>query len=107
VASSVNDDEEIMLALIDGDIVLYRSAASCEPTKIKPFLEPEEIKFLSRVNEIKKDPTYTKEKSSEIKASLLPVLNRRTFLLVNTVRFMGIAKQSGQSLLDYIDKTEH
>jgi hypothetical protein len=30
-----------MIALIDGDIVLYRSSASCEPTKAKPFLEEE------------------------------------------------------------------
>lgn len=30
-----------MKALIDGDIVLFRCAASCEPTKIKPFLEEE------------------------------------------------------------------
>ncbi len=82
--------------------VFFKSESST-----KPFLELEEIKFLSRVKKIKKDPSYTKEKSSEIKASLLPVLNRRTFLLVNTVRFMGIAKQSGQSLIDYINKTEH
>jgi hypothetical protein len=29
-----------MKALIDGDIVLHRCAGSCEPTKIKPFVEP-------------------------------------------------------------------
>jgi len=29
-----------MLALIDGDCVGYRAAASCQPTKTKPYLEP-------------------------------------------------------------------
>ncbi len=29
------------MILIDGDTVAYRAAASCEPTKKKPFLEPE------------------------------------------------------------------
>jgi 5'-3' exonuclease len=28
------------IALLDGDIIGYRSAASCNPTKSKPFLEP-------------------------------------------------------------------
>lgn len=32
-----------MISLIDGDLVAYRSAASCEPTKAKPFLEPLEV----------------------------------------------------------------
>lgn len=31
-----------MIALIDGDIVAYRCAASCEPTKLKPQLESRE-----------------------------------------------------------------
>ena len=73
----------------------------------KLLIEPEEIKFLSSVAQLKKDHLYSKEKSSEMKASLLPVLSRRTGLLVNTVRFMGVAKQSGQSLLDYINQIEH
>lgn len=29
--------------LLDGDLVCYRAAASCEPTKVKPYLEPPEI----------------------------------------------------------------
>lgn len=29
-----------LIALIDGDCVGYRAAASCQPTKAKPFLEP-------------------------------------------------------------------
>ena len=32
-----------MINLIDGDLVCFRSAASCEPTKAKPYLEPPEI----------------------------------------------------------------
>ena len=31
-----------MLALLDGDIIAFRCAASCEPTKEKPFREPVE-----------------------------------------------------------------
>ena len=29
------------MILIDGDTVAYRASASCEPTKIKGYLEPE------------------------------------------------------------------
>lgn len=32
-----------MVNLIDADIVSYRAASSCEPTKAKPFLEPCEV----------------------------------------------------------------
>ena len=32
-----------MINLIDADIVSYRAASSCEPTKAKPFLEPCEV----------------------------------------------------------------
>lgn len=32
-----------MIALLDGDIVLHRCAGSCEPTKIKPFVEEKEV----------------------------------------------------------------
>ncbi len=32
-----------MLNLVDADILAYRAASSCEPTKAKPFLEPQEI----------------------------------------------------------------
>lgn len=32
-----------MIALIDGDLVAYRCAASCEPTKAKAFLEAKEV----------------------------------------------------------------
>jgi DNA polymerase-1 len=32
-----------MIALIDADLVAYRCAASCEPTKAKEFLEPLEV----------------------------------------------------------------
>lgn len=35
-----------MKALIDADLVAYRSAASCEPTKAKPYQEPLEIAVL-------------------------------------------------------------
>lgn len=32
-----------MINLLDADLIAYRSAASCEPTKAKPYLEPPEI----------------------------------------------------------------
>lgn len=32
-----------MVNLLDGDLIAYRSAASCEPTKTKPHLEPPEV----------------------------------------------------------------
>lgn len=35
-----------MIALVDADLVAYRSAASCEPTKAKPYQEPLEIAVL-------------------------------------------------------------
>ena len=70
------------------------------------LIEEDEIKFLSPIISIKKDPTYNKEKSDEIRHAMLPTLSRRTALLINTVRFMGVAKESGLSLLEYIDKHE-
>lgn len=35
-----------MIALVDGDIVAYRSAASCEPTKTRPDREIKEVAIL-------------------------------------------------------------
>ena len=32
-----------MINLLDADLIAYRSAASCEPTKAKPHLEPPEV----------------------------------------------------------------
>ena len=32
-----------MINLLDADLIAYRSAASCEPTKAKPYLEPPEV----------------------------------------------------------------
>ena len=32
-----------MINLVDGDLVCYRAAASCEPTKTKEYLEPPEV----------------------------------------------------------------
>lgn len=42
-----------MIALIDGDIVAYRSAASCEPNKKRPYQEPLEVAIL-RAEELMK-----------------------------------------------------
>lgn len=55
-----------MIALIDGDIVLYRSAASCEPTKIKEFLEPIEIGIERMVNLIHRIITETEAEDYKI-----------------------------------------
>jgi 5'-3' exonuclease len=35
-----------LIALIDGDIVSYRTAASCEPTRIKPEREPQDVAIM-------------------------------------------------------------
>ena len=43
--------EECMLALIDGDTIAYRCAASCEPTKTKPFREPLDL-AIQRADEL-------------------------------------------------------
>lgn len=40
-----------MIALIDGDLIVYRCAASCEPTKSKPEREPL-ISAISRADEL-------------------------------------------------------
>ena len=40
-----------MKALLDGDIILYRCSASCEPTKIKPFVE-EEVVAIKRAEDL-------------------------------------------------------
>ena len=32
-----------MINLLDGDLIAYRAASSCEPTRAKPFLEPPEV----------------------------------------------------------------
>lgn len=40
-----------MIALIDGDIVAYRSAASCEPSKQRLYQEPVEVAIL-RANDL-------------------------------------------------------
>jgi len=41
-----------------------------------------------------------------LKSALLPIITRRYGLLVNTVRFMGRAKESGLDLLKYIESIE-
>lgn len=71
------------------------------------LINDENIKFLSPLNNVPKDKTYSMEKSEQIRNAFMPVLQRRTGYLVNTVRFMGVAKQSGLSLLEYIEKQEH
>lgn len=47
-----------MIALIDGDLVLYRCAASCEPTRAKEFLEPEEV-AIRRADDLMERILYT------------------------------------------------
>ncbi|MFM2393480.1 MAG: hypothetical protein RLZZ546_1462, partial [Bacteroidota bacterium] len=70
------------------------------------LIEPEQINFLKNARSNKEFIYYNDSKSEEIKNNLLPVINRRMGLLINTVRFMGVAKQSGLSLLEYIEQNE-
>jgi hypothetical protein len=76
-------------------------------TTSKLLIDESTTNFLSVLNQMKKEGKYNKTKSDEIRASLIPTLSRRSALLINTVRFMGVAKQSGLSLLEYIEKQEH
>ena len=70
------------------------------------LIEPNQITFLKQIRSMGKDKTYNTAKSAEIKHAFLPILGRRAALLINTVRFMGVAKESGQDLLKYIEKSE-
>ena len=72
----------------------------------KLLIDPENIHFLSVLNNVPKDKTYSMDKSNKIRDVFMPVIQRRAGYLANTVRFMGVAKQSGLSLLEYIDKHE-
>ena len=72
----------------------------------KLLIDPENIHFLSVLNNVPKDKIYSLDKSNKIRDVFMPVIQRRAGYLANTVRFMGVAKQSGLSLLEYIDKHE-
>ena len=52
-----------MIALIDGDIVAYRCAASCEPTKLKPQLESRED-AIGRLEGLMQDIIHDTDSSS-------------------------------------------
>jgi len=73
----------------------------------KLLIDSSSTNYLGITLNMKNNNRYSKSKSDEIRASLIPTLSRRSALLLNTVRFMGVAKQSGISLLEYIDKQEH
>lgn len=77
-----------------------------EPTSLL-LIDSTNIKYLSPLNNVPKDKTYSLEKSEKIKSVFMPILQRRTGYLVNTVRFMGVAKQSGLSLIEYLDNQKH
>lgn len=66
----------------------------------------ESINFIKQLNEFKETNLYTGERAQLLQSALLPIITRRYGLLVNTVRFMGRAKESGLDLLKYIESIE-
>jgi hypothetical protein len=63
--------------------------------------------FLKPLAQFSKRIIYKGEQLEKLKDELFPIIVRRTILLTNTVRFMGLAKQSGITLLNDIDKQEN
>lgn len=55
-----------MIALIDGDIVAYRSAASCEPTKTRPNREIKDVAILRAEEAIRNIVLATKADSYRV-----------------------------------------
>ncbi|NDA61624.1 MAG: hypothetical protein EBX50_06230 [Chitinophagia bacterium] len=64
-------------------------------------------KLLTPVVSFQEKVIYTGEKAEALKNLLIPYITRRSSLLMNTVRFMGRTKRSGEELLAYIEKQEH
>ena len=62
--------------------------------------------LIDQLNGYKESNLYSGPKAQILKSALLPIITRRYGLLVNTVRFMGRAKESGLDLLKYIESIE-
>lgn len=69
------------------------------------LINDQQLHFLEPLHQFKEKTILSGEKATALKDALIPVIMRRTILLSNTVRFMGIAKESAIALLEYIEKT--
>ncbi|NDA61623.1 MAG: hypothetical protein EBX50_06225 [Chitinophagia bacterium] len=68
------------------------------------LITPKSVEFVSQLSRMN-DKRIVKDIDAEkLKDAILPVLTRRISLLVNTTRFLGRAKESGEDLLNYIEK---
>ena len=70
------------------------------------FITPEIIHFMKPLENYHEPTIYKNGDLDKLEANIMPVITRRSSLLMNTVRFMGLAKQSGEALLNYIEKQE-
>jgi hypothetical protein len=70
------------------------------------LVDSAQVVFLKSAQKPKQIIYCSEAFSEQIKSEVLPKINRRIGLLINTVRFMGVAKQSGLSLLEYIEQKE-
>ena len=70
------------------------------------LVDSAQVVFLKSAQKPKQIIYCSAAKSDDIKSDVLPKINRRIGLLINTVRFMGVAKQSGLALLEYIEQKE-
>jgi hypothetical protein len=70
------------------------------------LITPDIIHFMKPLESYIETKSYSIEYNDKLKASVMPVIARRSALLMNTVRFMGLAKQSGEALLHYLEKEE-
>jgi hypothetical protein len=70
------------------------------------LVDSSQVVFLKSAQKPKQIIYCSEALSEDIKSDLMPKINRRIGLLINTVRFMGVAKQSGLTLLEYIEQKE-
>ena len=70
------------------------------------LVDSAQVVFLKSAQKPKQIIYCSEAFSEQIKSEVLPKINRRIGLLINTVRFMGVAKQSGLALLEYIEQKE-
>jgi len=70
-------------------------------------INAQSTEFIQPLHQFNEPIVYRGAEAKKLKAALVPVLARREGLLVNTVRFMGMAKESGEDLLTYIEHMDH
>ena len=97
--------QSVALERIINDRSGYNTVVNTENTS-QLLIDPAQVRFLKNANKSKQTADCSETKTEDIKSDLLPKINRRMGLLINTVRFMGVTKQSGLALLKYIEQKE-